>query len=271
MRIGEMVLHGLEGADRLAELHAALGILDGQIDELTTEAQQLGGGGRRAAIEGGFDRGASLRPGRDPGRLTGRPLDGEGATAAVDGQLGREPHSIGRNGVQLVAVLQQQQVGGRRVRDDGVAFEPDGHTRLAGRDPGQPLLGHRSPHLGERGGGDRDDVRNRLGHCVAAALLEQKHEVERAETEPAVTLGRRQTEDPELGEVVPQPGDAAALRLPGIGERFVRALLREQLAHGLLHQALIFRELELHGATSSAGRGSARRRCCVGSRSCRPR
>jgi hypothetical protein len=89
-------------------------------------------------------------------------------------------------------------------------------------------------------------------------LLAEQHEVDFAEAHAFVRLGHEQPDQADLGELLPERARPARLARPQRAHGVGCAFAREEVAHGLLEQLLVFREVELHRVIS-ASRESARR------------
>ena len=83
-------------------------------------------------------------------------------------------------------------------------------------------------------------------HRAAAELLGDERELEQLEARAAVRLGHREARDADLGEPLPERGHGLALAVEDRAHRLRRALLRDEAAHRVLEQLLLFGEGEIH-------------------------
>ena len=265
-QVGAVVLHGLERADRAAELLPLLDVGDGHVEARVRDARGLGGGqgagepprdGRRAR-----DPGARRRDhgGRAPGRVEHPPVDaGRELLAHQHVVADHEQHDVG------------EPAAGHEVVDDPAVHLDAREADRADLGPvgerGQQL---RPPRLHEdRGRQHAGQERPRRHH--AAQLLQHHGELRQPRALAAVLLGHVQPEPAEPGDLLPRGGH----RLVGGVEQGPRrgALPGEEEGAGHLGQrAVVVGDRQGHGATTSRSRrGPASRRTRGRPRGRRPR
>ena len=81
---------------------------------------------------------------------------------------------------------------------------------------------------------------------VTARLLEDEHEVDHREPEPAARLRREHSDHAHVGELLPEAGIRPVCVRPRGADVRGRALLLEELAHRVAERDLIVGEREAH-------------------------
>ena len=109
------------------------------------------------------------------------------------------------------------------------------------------------------------------GRAWPTGLLEDEHEIDEAQPEPAGRLRCEQADDAHLHELRPEARDPSGLVRPRVAHVRGGALLREEIARPHRGARADHRRTRSACVTSSAGRGHVRRSRCVGSRWCRRR
>ena len=219
--VGAVVLDGLEGADRPAELHAHLGVRRGLLGALGGDAGGLGGedeprqvdehppaavdhlGG--CAVEGDV-RGPSRRV------EVVRNLDGDAPRRRIDDD-GVVPRDEDEDVGEAAAQDRRHRSGGRASRHGDIRGQPDS---AEGRPVGQAGQQVGGQLVGRRGVDDRagDDGRHEGPRCHGAAeLLRHHHQLGQPEARAAPVLGEVQAEPAEGGQVPPERGQGLGVGL----------------------------------------------------------
>ena len=94
---------------------------------------------------------------------------------------------------------------------------------------------------------ERRGLDDRLRHRATAGLLEDEHEIDHREAEPAARLRREHSDDAHVGELLPEAGDTAGRVRPGGANVRGRAFLLQQLTHRVAKRDVIVGEREAHG------------------------
>ena len=234
----------------------------GLVDEALADAEELGGGRERAAIDGGGEQGARrVAPLATRVAADGVHVDAEEALRAVEVRQALEPsrRRAAAHGSRRRAPSSSE------LRDVGVAHPRV--RRAADGDDGRAAGDTLEPRVGEgailearqerrRDGRGFDD---RLGKRGAAGLLERQHQRHLVETEPARTLGHQHAQDAELGERRPARRDRAPCSLlPDGAHRGRRTDALEHAADAVAEAELLLVEREMHAVGQSRGRPSTR-------------
>ena len=207
--VGELVLHGLEGADRLAELMALLGVVRGHLDTARGEAEKLGRGAQCgpviSQISVGFEGGSALEP-------AGYQKD---RSRCIDRLDRLQRHSFSPHRIQRAVSFDNDDVG-----YIGVGYE----SRSNG--------GSNDTIQGSSRDQRRFDQRFRQG--CSACFFEDRHQVDLGHA------AREHVDHAHLAQL--RPPFAREPRARG----FRRTFLLEQLAHRAREQLLIGGRLESH-------------------------
>ena len=285
--VGQVVLHGLEGPDGLAELVALLGVGRGHghhpIAQPDEKGRRTGGGtvgqqahgrlGGHAVGQQGFRGQGPMHRGQVPGRAQRRRR--------------LHPARGGRNGVELPARIgvpagQQQQVGvagahharraqhavgrhlARRAHTARADVDAtDGEDGIVSNQRGQRGGGRRLRSEGSEGGcGQRGRLEERFGQAGPPRFLEYADQVDVVAAQAAGRLGDHERGRAELG----QHGPAVQRLLGAAGgvgqfegaQRVHVALGVEHGADALAQLVLFLGETEIHGAALQRGRPSSR-------------
>src|SRR5439155_6757551 len=87
---------------------------------------------------------------------------------------------------------------------------------------------------------------DRPGERMTAGLLEQQHGVDEAQAQAARAFGNEQADDPDVDELLPEPGHAPGVVGPRLADVTRRALLREQVTKRVAERELVVGEREPH-------------------------
>ena len=218
--VGAAVLDGLEAADRPAELHPVLGVLDGQVEHPGRRPEQLGAVTDGAEVDEALDRVGRRRGARLAWR---RASTQPSAPGEVHRRLGRrrEPGCVQVDREQLVRRAHDQHPGRRGVDHRLRATRhgrPVGRHRREGHRPDGLPCHQRVDQLGrtvachQRVEGERL-LQDGGGRDVAADLLEQHRQLDPAEAEAAPVLGHGRRRPALLDHGRPQPVVDAARRV----------------------------------------------------------
>ena len=207
--VGELVLHSLEGADRLAELVALLGVVGGHLYGAGGEAEELGGRAQRgpviSQISVGFEGGSALEP-------AGYQKD---RSRCID-RLDR---------------LQRHRFSPHRI-ERAVSFDND--------DVGHIGMGYESRSNGgcndtvQRSSRDQRSFDQVFRQSCSPCFFEDRHQVDLGHA------AREHVDHAHLAELRPPFGRESRAR--GLGRTF----LLQQLAHRAREQLLVGGRLESH-------------------------
>ncbi len=259
------MLERLEAADRAAELHPVLGVLDRHVEHPARAAEHLGRREDGTAVE------RARRPprhhrGARPAWRRSRPSPSS-RVRSMAGSAGGRPtasrstrNSPGPSGVAATTSSDRRPTARTTVgsaRPSSAHAPPDSRAVTAS---GRALHAtaaddaHRRPAARRR---RRDRAAssasmastveaNGTGRRVPADLLEQHRELDGAEPEPAALLGEGDAEPPLLHHRRPDAVAATAPRLDDLAHGLGRRHAVEQLAGAVAQRDLIFGEVEIH-------------------------
>ena len=216
-RVGQVVLHGLEGSDRDAELLAFSHVVGGHFQHAVCQPALLGCDSADTTVVRGHDLHTVDRRSRS--------RHFEEPAGAVDGGTGSERH------VRALAAA----LGG----EDGVG----------GVGPGDPVLARGNREVGppeERYAPGRG-LHDRFRHRESSGLFEHEHEVDKREPEPSCRLRGEHADHAHGGELIPETGHTAGGVRPRGAHVRRRAFVDEEVAGRVADRELLFGEGEVHG------------------------
>ncbi len=260
LHVGAVMLHGLEGRDRPAELLAHLGVLGGLLGALAGHAGRLGGqdhpgqvGEDPAAVRQHHGRRAvEGHPRRPPGRVdVRRDLGRNPASLAIalhsglDHRhvvTGRDHQDIG----ELAADHHARAAVRGAVTDRHVTAEPHGaEERAAGQAGQQALLEVGGAEGGDHRTGDHRG-HERAGGNGPAQLLDHDHQLGQAEARAVVLLREVQAQPAQVAHLGPEVRQPVGLRLEQRAGRATRAVLAQEVGRGLGQCAVIIGDGDRH-------------------------
>ena len=280
--VGGLVLDGLEGADGAAELDALLGVVDGDLEVLLGEADEVGvleihgdvaAAHARLGIDGHDVLGSDADVVEDDlGLLVAgdglEEVDLHAGLVAGDDEVGEPAIGGIRDDVQVVGHVGVGHEELRATEHVAVAVGAGGEG-VAGAVPAARFLGD---CVGVDGGpaGDAGEVLRLLGVVTGddepggaggvgdegtgnerpPELLDEDAEVQVAEAGAAVLLGNHEALPAELGHLLPEVRAVAGLVFFHGPHVFFGALVLEEVARRVADQVLLFAEAQIHRCPS---------------------
>jgi len=261
------VLHGLERADRLVELRAGHGVVDGHGQDSVGHADQLGGQHGPGCVEPGT--GVSLRHGRRGQRdlevHVGQGPARVGGMGRFDPDPVRGGRDDGHHGARRTRSHHDQGLGPLRVRDEAlraaqrvtVPSDPGGRVVVP---PSRFRHGQRGHHAageagerivgagcGEHGSGQTGAAQEGHRQRPPTGHLGQRHKVDHAPPETAEHFRDGEARPSQLHDGGPQRTPRVGVLQRGACERQAR-LCGEQLLGRLPQRFLVLVEAEVHVA-----------------------